>query len=280
MQLFFIDESGTIPSKNNSDGIDYFTLGGIVIPEDLWHELDKEFAGLKTRYEINGEIKWRYFSPQKIGAASHPLSHLTALQKEELRLSIYQLITKFKSIRLICALVDIKAAYKLDYVLNNNDLYWFAYKQMIERFQYYLQDISYIVGSTMNGIIVCDNRQPKDDHQLRHLHQKLLTGSKRHFSVYENLIEGVFIAPSHLSVGIQFADMVAGAAYRNFVRKDDRYFNLIKSSFRKGSDDQIEGYGLVHWPSDCKTAPCREAPVPANIDAVTAYSQYSTTLEK
>jgi len=77
---------------------------------------------------------------------------------------------------------------------------------MTERFQYYLQDISRIVGSKINGIIVCDYRQPKDDHQLRHLHQKLLTGSKKHFSIYENLVEGVFIAPSHLSVGIQFAD--------------------------------------------------------------------------
>jgi uncharacterized protein DUF3800 len=248
MQLFFIDESGTIPPKNKNDGIDYFTLGGIIIPEDLWHELDKELANLKTRFDINGEIKWRYFSPQKTGAAPHPLSHLSGSQKEELRLHIYQLITKFKSIRLICALVDVKAAYALDYVANDNDLYWYAYKQMTERFQYYLQDISRIVGSKINGIIVCDHRQPKDDHQLRHLHQKLLTGSKKHFSVYENLIEGVFIAPSHLSVGIQFADMVAGAVYRNFVRKDARYFDLIKASFRKGAAGQVEGYGLVRWP--------------------------------
>lgn len=248
MQLFFIDESGTIPPKEKNDGIDYFTLGGIVIPEDLWHELDKELAGLKTRFGVNGEIKWRYFSPQKPGATPHSLSHLSGPQKEELRLAIYQLVTKFKSIRLICALVDVKTAYKFDYVSNENDLYWYAYKQMTERFQYYLQDISRIVGSKINGIIVCDNRQPKDDHQLRHLHQKLLTGSKKHFSVYENLVEGVFIAPSHLSVGIQFADMVAGAVYRNFVRKDARYFELIKTSFRKGSAGQIEGYGLVRWP--------------------------------
>src|SRR5690348_8691649 len=138
MQLFFIDESGTIPPKNKNDSIEFFTLGGIVIPEDLWHELDKELAGLKTRFGVNGEIKWRYFSPQKPGATPHSLSHLTGPQKEELRLAIYQLITKFKSIRLICALVDIKTAYKLDYVSNENDLYWYAYKQMTERFQYYL----------------------------------------------------------------------------------------------------------------------------------------------
>lgn len=248
MQLFFIDESGTIPPKDKSNGVESFTLGGIVIPEDLWHELDKEFAALKSRFNITGEIKWRYFSPEKPDATPYSLSHLTPQQKQELRYSIYSLITKFKSIRLICALVDVQSAYKLDYVLNDNDLYWYAYKQMTERYQYYLQDLSRMVGSKINGIIVCDNRQPKDDHQLRHLHQKLLTGSKKHFSIYQNLIEGVFIAPSHLSVGIQFADMVAGAVYRHFVRKDSRFFDLLKTSFRKGTNGQIDGYGLVRWP--------------------------------
>lgn len=248
MQLFFIDESGTIPPKGKNNGVDFFTLGGIIIPEDHWHEIDKELAILKTNYKVMGEIKWRYFSPQKSGAAPHSLSHLNAEQKEELRLAIYQLLTKFKSIRLICAVIDIHSAYKLDYIKTYNDLYCYAYKLMTERFQYYLQDISRTVGSKINGIVICDHRQPQDDSQLRHLHQKLLTGSEKHFSVYRNLIEGVFLAPSHLSVGIQLADMVAGAVYRYFVRKDARYFNLIKGSFRKGENGQIEGFGLIRWP--------------------------------
>jgi hypothetical protein len=40
MQLFFIDESGTIPPKNKSNGVDFFTLGG------------KELAILKTTYKV------------------------------------------------------------------------------------------------------------------------------------------------------------------------------------------------------------------------------------
>lgn len=243
MQLFFIDESGTIPPKNKSNGADFFTLGGIIIPEDLWHELDKELAALKNHFGITGEIKWRYFAPQKPGSTSHSLSHLPAQQKQDLRFSIFNLITQFQSIRLICALVDIPSAYQLNYVQNDNDLYWYAYKQITERFQYHLQ-----TGNKSNGIIVCDHRQPKDDHQLRHLHQKLLTTPKKHFSIYQNLIEGVFIAPSHLSVGIQFADMVAGAVYRHFARKDSQYFELIETSFRTSPSGKIEGYGLIQWP--------------------------------
>ena len=39
---------------------------------------------------------------------------------------------------------------------------------------------------------------------------------KENYSQFNNLIEGLFIAPSHLSVGIQFADLVAGAIFRKY----------------------------------------------------------------
>lgn len=247
MQLLFIDESGTIPPKNKIKDVNHFTLGGIVIPADLWHEVDKELAFLKKRFKITSEIKWRYFAP---GKQLNSLSHLNASQKENLREELYKLITKFKSIRLICAIVDVKSAYNHEYVHGENDLYWYAYKQITERFQYYLQDLSRNIGSKINGIIICDHRQPKDDQQLRLLHQKLLTRSNRSFSHYQNLVEGVFLAPSHLSVGIQLADMVAGAVYRKFSKQDNRFFDLIATSFRKSPDGKINGYGLIEWPKN------------------------------
>lgn len=42
MQLLFIDEAGTIPPKNKIGCANHFTLSGIVIPEDLWHEIEVE----------------------------------------------------------------------------------------------------------------------------------------------------------------------------------------------------------------------------------------------
>ncbi len=82
MQLLFIDESGTIPPKNKIGNVGFFTLGGIVIPADIWHEINKELVILKERFQITGEIKWRSFSPQKPGIKSNPLSHLNADQKK------------------------------------------------------------------------------------------------------------------------------------------------------------------------------------------------------
>jgi hypothetical protein len=42
------------------------------------------------------------------------------------------------------------------------------------------------------------------------------------------MIEGLFIAPSHLSVGIQFANMVAGAVFCAFRAQDKRFAVQIK----------------------------------------------------
>lgn len=247
MQLFFIDESGTIPPKNKSTNSEVFALGGVIIPEDLWLEVNKELVVIKNKYKINGEIKWRYFSSQKEGAKEHELSHLNSTEKEKLRIDLYNVLKRFKAIKSICAVVSIQKAYSLDYVYDENDLYWFAYKQMTERFQYYLQDLTKIVGSKINGIGVCDHRQPKDDGHLRHAHHSMVNGTQ-FGSTYKNLIETVFIAPSHLSIGIQFADLVGGAVYRKFARQDDRYFNIIEPLLRRSSNGQVEGYGLIKWP--------------------------------
>jgi hypothetical protein len=119
---------------------------------------------------------------------------------------------------------------------------------MTERFQYYLQDVSRVSGQKINGIIVCDHRAPKDDRRLQELHAKLLLGNHNASSSYKNLIEGVFISPSHLSIGIQFADMLAGAVLRKFSKNDSRFFDQIKDTFRKSEEGEIEGYGIIKFP--------------------------------
>lgn len=248
MQILFVDESGTPPPLTKQNETPLFVLGGIVVPEDFWAKISADLRRLKDHFAIEGEIKWRYFAPQKPGSKPHSLSHLNSTHKEDLRTKLYQIIGTYKSIRLICVATNVPLAYKQDYIQNADDLYWYSYKQLTERFQYYLQDLQRTVGQHVNGIIVCDHRGPKDDIRLRELHQQLLDGNKSNYSNYENLIEGLFIAPSHLSVGIQFADMIAGAVFRFYKANDPRHFKKIEGSFRKSPAGKIEGYGLVKFP--------------------------------
>jgi len=101
----------------------------------------------------------------------------------------------------------------------------------------------------VNGIIVCDHRGPKDDHKLRKVHESLVNSSDEVYSRYENIIEGLFIAPSDMSTGIQYSDMIAGAIYRKYENGDDRFFNMIKDSIRKNpSTGSLDGYGIIKNP--------------------------------
>lgn len=248
MQMLFVDESGTPPPYLRHAQVPYFVLGGVSVPEDVWPKLAHDLAALKNQYDIDGEIKWRYFAPSHPNAKPHPLSHLSPADKESVRTRMYALISAYKSIKLICVIANVEMAYETPYINSPDQLYWYAYKQLTERFQYYLQDLERTVGSRVYGIIVCDHRGPQDDHRLRELHHALLTQQKRTTSNYANLIEGLFIAPSHLSVGIQFADMVAGAVFRAKKANDPRFFNQIRGSFRTSPSGKFEGYGVVKFP--------------------------------
>jgi hypothetical protein len=128
------------------------------------------------------------------------------------------------------------------------DLYHGTYKPVTERFQYYLQDMSRIVGSAQYGIVVADHRGQQDDKRLRGHHQKLLHSSGEFTSTYKNLIEGLFLEPSNLSVGIQLADLVAGSVWRKFEREDSTWYDLLAPSIRRGLNGSVDGYGIVRFP--------------------------------
>jgi hypothetical protein len=149
---------------------------------------------------------------------------------------------------LICVVTNTAKAYELEHINTADDLYWYSYQLLTQRFQHYIQDLERLVSQKLNGMVVCDHRGAKDDARLRELHHKLMNTTSGVISEYGNMVEGVFIAPSHLSVGIQFADMVAGAVFRAFSKQDLRYFNQINNAFWYSPESETEGFGLVKFP--------------------------------
>lgn len=246
MQILFIDESGTPPAAPKG-GQHYFVLGGVIIPEGVWHHVASTLGDIRKRFDIKGEIKWRFFAPGNKDSVNS-LAHLNTADRNKVRSKIFNILTARKSIKIIAVVTSVEAAYDLPAVNTADELYQFSYKPMTERFQYFLQDMERDTGQSVNGIIVCDHRGPKDDKRLQALHQRLLHKDGVYSSSYKNLIEGLFIAPSHWSVGIQLADLVAGAIYRKFERDDDRFFDQIKDTFRTGPGGVLDGYGLVRVP--------------------------------
>ena len=246
MHILFIDESGN-PSPPGKCGLATFVLGGVIIPEEIWPKLFLDLKRLKKEYAVKGEIKWRYF----IAGNKKPdntLLHLDANQRDDLRLKLFQALSRYKSIKIISAVANVPLAYAEKDITDDNKLYHRVYKVLTERFQYFLQDLERDSGQSTSGLIVCDHRNNHQDDRLRDLHQKLINADDLFASAYKNIIEGLFLAPSHYSVGIQFADIVAGAIFRNFESQDSRFYDLIKHLIRASPVGNVEGYGVIKIP--------------------------------
>ncbi|NEO99124.1 MAG: DUF3800 domain-containing protein [Symploca sp. SIO2E9] len=239
----FIDESGTPPPPNKKN-TKYFVLGAIIIPELKWHSIARDLRLLKQQYCVSGEIKWRFFSPNN-NKPNNSLVHLTTHERFSFRDELCSLITKYKSIKLMSVVANTDKYYERASINKPDNVYHLAYKQLMERFQYYLQDLSRTNGIEANGVIVCDHRNSQNDMSLRTLHQKLISGEDGYQSKFTRLIEGLFIAPSHMSVGIQLADIIAGAMFRWYEKDDSKVFDKIKNSFRRSESGDIWGYGIV-----------------------------------
>ena len=115
-----------------------------------------------------------------------------------------------------------------------------------------MQDISRTVGADQLGLMVADHRSKAQDEKLRERHHELIDHNAPMFSNYANYVETLFLTPSHNSVGIQFADMVAGAIGRRFNAEDALYFDQLEPSFRKSPQGRVDGFGIVRFPTGRK----------------------------
>lgn len=248
MHLLFVDESGT-PPKPHSREQSYFVIAGLVIPEDRWPGLRDKLIGAKRAAGYRGELKWRFFAP-KNDDDDNPMRDWDKDAKNEFRDRIFKIITEAKSCRIIACASEGATAYQLGNVNNQEDLYFRTYKPVTERFQYFLQDVTRTSGRDTYGIIVADHRGKGDDDSMRLRHERLIQETGRYTSDYSNFIEGLFFSPSHLSIGIQLVDMIAGAIWRAQSHGDRTWYDLLRPSFRTSNDGRIDGYGLVRFPKN------------------------------
>ncbi|WP_421917556.1 DUF3800 domain-containing protein [Mesorhizobium sp.] len=168
--------------------------------------------------------------------------------RNSFRTAIFRILIADRSIKLVAGVCDSTLAYQLGNVNDQSDIYFRTYKVVTERFQYALQDISRESGRTFHGIIIADHRGSGDDKRLREQHQRLVEQAGSFTSNYPNLIEGCFLTPSQLSVGVQLVDMVAGAIWRRFEHNDPTYLEQIRTLLRTSPAGVIDGFGIARFP--------------------------------
>jgi len=253
MHLCFVDESGT-PAKPRKGRPRFFVFGGLIIPEEQWQGIRLKLIGLKRQMKYRGEVKWRYFAPNNKDK-SNPMLGWSQNSREDFRKSVFGIITGNRSLRIIAGVCDAPLAYGLGNINQQEDIYFRTYKVVTERFQYLLQDISRSSGRETSGIIIADHRNGSQDSKMREQHERLVRDSRIYTSTYSNFIESIFFSPSHMSVGIQLADMVAGAIWRFHEHGDRTWLDLIKPAFRTDKRGTIDGFGLARFPKAGWTGP-------------------------
>ncbi len=246
MYILFLDESGT-PPANATGPQRYFVIGGLVIPSTEWRNVYNRLQGLKTRHGIRGELKWRYFAPGNTDIAN-PMRAMTFADRDAIRREALAIIPAVPSIRVIAAIASVSACFGMRSITTPDDIYSLTYKTVTERFQYFLQDLSKQTGDQECGMVVSDHRSATSDRALRAHHHRLLAGPGLFVSKYNNLIETLFFAPSHLSTGLQFADLVAGSIWQRFERGKDDCYRIFERSVRRNAAGIADGYGLIKVP--------------------------------
>jgi hypothetical protein len=223
-------------------GTRFLVLAGLILRSDDWPRLRNRFDELKSSFGINPniEVKWRHI--RHPGGRRNPLRTLSDTEKTLFARNALGLVRTTTLARIIAVVIDKVAAYARPDATSEEEVYEHGVTLAMERFQYYLRAAKDL------GIVVQDQRHPRQDVRLRAFYSSLLTAGTR-WTRFPNVIEGVFLAPSDFSTGLQLADFIAGATYAAHCseRADTKYFNIIRGKIT-GDPRVGKRHGFKKWP--------------------------------
>lgn len=226
MHILFLDESGKPDEK-------VFALGGVAIRADDWRlTRDRLAAALSEHgWPADRELKWHGCRTGSVPPAVADAAYATLASCP---------ITCF-----VCLLRPLAGRQSHpELFASSEDTYATALTFLAERFQRFLAE----QGSY--GLIVLDSRRSELDERMRRFFERLREQGTPYLS-FERLIDCLMFAPSHLSTGLQIADLVVGATLAARRRQGDasRWFKQLEPRFaRHPARGTIDGVGVKVFP--------------------------------
>jgi hypothetical protein len=227
VHLLFLDESGQLSERR------FFALGGVTIRDREWHALRDVW---QTTLEEHGwpperEIKWHGI---RTGAVPPPLAD--AIIEGLARSPVQCYVTLLD--------IELGASAEPEFFRSAEETYATGLMFLAERFQLLLEAVDDV------GIIVVDNRFREDDARLRRFFSDL-TRDGSPYSHLERLVEGLFLGPSHFSIGLQCADLVCAitaAAERGNGQARGYLKRLLPRFATHPATGELEGVGIKRFP--------------------------------
>jgi hypothetical protein len=227
VQLLFLDESGRLDQGGQ------FALGGIAVRDsdwsllrDLWQQTLRA-AG----WPLDRELKWHGIRKGEV--------------PPDLADAVYAMLAGAPITCFVC-LLDLGLGREAapEFFATPEETYATALMFLAERFQHHLQTVDDV------GLIVVDSRHREHDSRLRRFFSDLQAEGTPYMKL-SRIVEALFLGPSHYSVGLQCADLVAAAtaAAERGVGQGSGYLRRLEPRFaRHPSTGAVDGVGLKRFP--------------------------------
>lgn len=236
MRLLFVDESGRLDQPG------WFGLGGITLEERQWpllRDLWQETLAAEG-WPLDKELKWHGIRTGEVPP------HVAD--------AAYRMLSA-APVKIFVVLLDTRrgAVDEPGYFETPEIAYSTALMLLAERFQHLLaREDDY-------GMIVIDSRFREQDERLRRFFAEL-TEEGTPYVRFGRIIEGLFLGPSHLSIGLQCADLVVAAttAAERGVGLGRGYFQQLLSRFAvHPATGEASGVGLKRFPGSSSDSPVK-----------------------
>jgi hypothetical protein len=225
--LLFLDESGRVDQGTS------FALGGIAIRDRDWPELRELWQDTlgAAGWPLDREVKWHGIRKGEVPPA--------------LADAVFAALARAPVTCFVCVLdLERGRAEEPDFFRTEEDTYATALMFLAERFQHHLQ------AEDDLGMIVVDSRHRESDSRLRRFFSDLQAEGTPYMKL-GRIVEGLFLGPSHYSIGLQCADLVvaATAAAERGIGQGSGYVRRLEPRFaRHPSTGAVEGVGLKRFP--------------------------------
>ena len=226
MRLLFLDESGRI----GQDGL--FALGGVAVRADDWSALR---ACWRAPLEQHGwdpanEVKWHGIRT----------GHVPPVLAD----AVVDGLSRAPFVAYVTLLDLERGAEQPEFFGSAEQTYGTALMFLSERFHHLLD------AEDTLGLVLADSRHHEEDLSLRRYFGALRdTGTP--YMKLDRIVEGLFLGPSHLSVGLQCADLIvsiAAAAERGNAQARGYLRKLLPRFARHPATGELEGVGIKRFP--------------------------------
>ena len=227
MHLLFLDESGRLEQDT------MFALGGIAVRDSEWPALRKLWHETLSAHgwPLDKEIKWH------------------GIRKGEVPVALADAVfAALAAAPFTCyvVLLDLPLGREQfpELVGTPESAYGTSLMFLAERFQHLLVERDDL------GLIVIDSRFREQDSRLRRFFGDLQEEGTPYMKL-DRIVEGLFLGPSHYSIGLQCADLVVActAAAERGGGDARRWLKTLLPRFKvHPATGELEGVGLKRFP--------------------------------